>query len=80
MKSIILLTLFVCQICLYSIIASEDELTGSSEPPVEIDNDSFEKLPTILIVTLFRNKAYTLPSFFTFLDRLDYPKKRITFW
>lgn len=38
------------------------------------------KLPTILIVTLFRNKAHIMPSFFTYLNQLDYPKDRISLW
>ncbi|XP_031840465.1 glycosyltransferase 25 family member isoform X2 [Nomia melanderi] len=35
------------------------------------------KKPTVLISILVRNKAHTLPYFLTFLERLDYPKKRI---
>lgn len=43
-------------------------------------NSNYEKLPTILIVTLFRNKAHTMPYFFTYLNRIDYPKQRISLW
>lgn len=39
-----------------------------------------EKSPTVLIVALFRNKAHTMPYFLNYLDRLDYPKERISFW
>lgn len=45
-----------------------------------VDSNETEKYPTFVIVTLFRNKAHTLPYFFTFLERLDYPKDRITLW
>lgn len=38
------------------------------------------KPPTILIVSLFRNKAHIMPSFFTYLNRIDYPKNRISLW
>ncbi|XP_055705796.1 glycosyltransferase 25 family member [Phlebotomus papatasi] len=38
------------------------------------------KEPKILIVTLIRNKAHTLPLFFTYLTQLDYPKDRIALW
>lgn len=38
------------------------------------------KLPTVLVATLFRNKAHVLPYYFTFLDALDYPKDRIALW
>lgn len=51
---------------------------SASLPPDE--NLNFDKLPTILIVTLFRNKAHTMPYFFTFLNRIDYPKERISLW
>lgn len=39
-----------------------------------------EKLPTVLVATLFRNKAHVLPYFFSFLHALDYPKDRIALW
>lgn len=38
------------------------------------------KLPTVLIATLVRNKAHTLPYFLSCLDGLNYPKDRISFW
>lgn len=38
------------------------------------------KPPTILIVTLFRNKAHIMPLFFTYLNRIEYPKQRISLW
>lgn len=38
------------------------------------------KEPTVLIVTLIRNKAHVLPYFFSYLEQLDYPKDRITLW
>lgn len=57
--------------------------SAAASPPIELLSDTFsnyDKLPTILIVTLFRNKAHTMPLFFTFLNRIDYPKDRISFW
>lgn len=50
---------------------------------VSADNKISEtniKKPTILIVTLFRNKAHTLPLFFSYLDQLDYDRKRMSLW
>lgn len=38
------------------------------------------KLPTVMIATLVRNKAHTLPYFFTYLEELNYPKGRIALW
>jgi hypothetical protein len=37
-------------------------------------------LPRVLIATLVRNKAHTLPYFLTLLENLDYPKDRIAIW
>jgi collagen beta-1,O-galactosyltransferase len=38
------------------------------------------KDPTIVLAFLVRNKAHTLPYFLTLLERLDYPKDRISLW
>lgn len=38
------------------------------------------KEATVLIVLLIRNKAHTLPYFFSYLESLDYPKDRISLW
>lgn len=46
----------------------------SADPGVD------EKLPTVLVATLFRNKEQVLPYFFSFLHALDYPKDRIALW
>ena len=39
-----------------------------------------QKLPTVLIATLVRNKAHTLPYFLSSIERLDYPKERLSIW
>ncbi|XP_046603252.1 glycosyltransferase 25 family member [Neodiprion virginianus] len=39
-----------------------------------------QKQPTVLIATLVRNKAHTLPYFLTLIENLDYPKDRISLW
>uniref|UniRef100_A0A6B2EBA8 Putative glycosyltransferase 25 family member n=1 Tax=Phlebotomus kandelakii TaxID=1109342 RepID=A0A6B2EBA8_9DIPT len=38
------------------------------------------KEPKVLIVTLIRNKAHTLPLFLTHLTQLHYPKDRLSLW
>ncbi|XP_068617577.1 glycosyltransferase 25 family member [Battus philenor] len=38
------------------------------------------KWPTVAISILVRNKAHTLPYFFSSLNNLDYPKDRIFIW
>jgi hypothetical protein len=35
---------------------------------------------TVVIALFVRNKAHTLPYFLTLLERLDYPKDRISLW
>ncbi|PSN54543.1 Glycosyltransferase 25 family member [Blattella germanica] len=42
--------------------------------------DLVNKDPTVVIALLVRNKAHTLPYFLTLLERLDYPKDRISLW
>lgn len=45
------------------------------------ETESFKiKLPTVMIATLVRNKAHTLPYFLTYLEELNYPKDRIALW
>lgn len=44
------------------------------------DSSQSYKKPTILIVTLIRNKAHTLPVFLSYLEAQDYPKNRLSLW
>jgi collagen beta-1,O-galactosyltransferase len=41
---------------------------------------TINKDSTVVIAILVRNKAHTLPYFLTLLERLDYPKDRISLW
>ncbi|GFV53734.1 procollagen galactosyltransferase 1 [Trichonephila clavipes] len=41
-------------------------------------NDTLK--PTIIISILARNKAHTLPYFFGYVEKLDYPRDRISLW
>lgn len=82
--------LIVCQVSL--LFGSSAELNPEHEDPIVNENSKQlnevpsttdvdqSKLPTILIVTLFRNKAHTMPLFFTYLNRIEYPKDRISLW
>ncbi|KAK2578642.1 hypothetical protein KPH14_012134 [Odynerus spinipes] len=38
------------------------------------------KKPTVLIATLIRNKAHTLPYFLSLLEQQNYPKDRLSLW
>lgn len=39
-----------------------------------------QKLPTVLVTLLVRNKATILPYALTYLEKLRYPKDRIALW
>ncbi|XP_050542373.1 glycosyltransferase 25 family member [Daktulosphaira vitifoliae] len=48
---------------------------------IKANNDvSVKKLPTVFVALLIRNKAHTLPYFFSTFEMLDYPKDRIHLW
>nr|XP_054770251.1 procollagen galactosyltransferase 2-like [Lytechinus pictus] len=53
-------------------------LAATSSPEVEAEIKM--KKPTVFIPILARNKAHTLPHFFGYLERLNYPKDRIHLW
>jgi collagen beta-1,O-galactosyltransferase len=47
------------------------------------NGDTYQRVnkdSTVVIAFLVRNKAHTLPYFLTLLERLDYPKDRISLW
>lgn len=47
------------------------------------NGDTYQRVDkdcTVVIAFLVRNKAHTLPYFLTLLERLDYPKDRISLW
>lgn len=44
------------------------------------DTSHLYKKPSVLIVSLIRNKAITLPLFLSYLEEQDYPKDRISLW
>ncbi|XP_067012190.1 glycosyltransferase 25 family member [Anabrus simplex] len=46
----------------------------------EVQDESEDKIPTVVIAIFARNKAHTLPYFLTLLERLEYPKERISLW
>ncbi|XP_048774539.1 procollagen galactosyltransferase 1-like isoform X2 [Ostrea edulis] len=45
-----------------------------------VENDYKYAEPTVMIALLVRNKAYVLPWFFGHLEKLNYPKKRVSIW
>ncbi|XP_065359671.1 glycosyltransferase 25 family member [Calliphora vicina] len=44
--------------------------------PVDLKNEE----PTVMVALMVRNKAHVLPLFLSYLERQDYPKKRMSLW
>lgn len=68
------LLIIITAICL------ETFYCDSSLEDVTSDGSDLKKDPSLLIVTLIRNKAHTLPYFFSYLEKQDYAKDRISLW
>ena len=52
-----------------------DSLSESSE-----NTKAPTRRSTVFVAILARNTAHTLPYFFSYIDRLDYPKDRMHIW
>ena len=48
--------------------------------PGNVSQEPLSLEPTVFIPVFARNKEHTLPTFFGCLERLRYPKKRISLW
>lgn len=78
----------ICNLCCYCTQENrkndEGNNNSSSNKSTEYyrKNDEIivNKYPTVMIALLIRNKAHTLPYFFTYLENLNYPKDRIALW
>lgn len=55
----------------------DDIATQTTEQPTE---EETIRAPTVFLAILARNTAHTLPYFFSYIDRLDYPKDRMYIW
>lgn len=67
--------------------SSNTDDVESGKTPETIDSNILDsanaplyKKPSVLIVSLVRNKAHTLPLFLSYLEEQDYPKDRISLW
>lgn len=80
--------LFVVLILIFLFKYSSNSDDGSDEKAQDTivlqnllsDNENLYKKPSVLIVSLIRNKAHTLPMFLSYLEEQDYPKDRISIW
>lgn len=79
--------LFMCFFLLTLFRYSSNSNEGNAAKNEEINqnlniikSDSLYKRPSVLLISLIRNKAHTLPLFLTYLQEQDYPKDRIALW
>jgi len=57
------------------------ETSEDNDSVSESDEDRGEaRAFTVFLAILARNTAHTLPYFFSYIDRLDYPKDRMHIW
>jgi len=57
---------------------ADDSATEARDQPT--DEEMIQQAPTVFLAILARNTAHTLPYFFSYIDRLDYPKNRMYIW
>ena len=69
--------IFACAIVLPNLLQG---VNSDTEDAGSANVDSAQQLPTVFIPLLVRNKAHTLVTFFGCLERLNYPKDRISIW
>jgi len=52
----------------------------AEEARAEETSEQTPRAPTVFLAILARNTAHTLPYFFSYIDKLDYPKDRMYIW
>lgn len=67
-------------VCSYVTIVIFTIFCGINGENLEGENGGSRNVPTVMVAILARNKAHTLPYFLTLLEKLDYPKSRISLW
>lgn len=78
---LLVISAFCAYLCVSVTTTTKHDESDDTAPHRPLSDASVHwKLPTVLIVTLFRNKAHVMPYYFSFLERLDYPKERMSLW
>ncbi|XP_030371927.1 glycosyltransferase 25 family member [Scaptodrosophila lebanonensis] len=73
---VIVVLLLICALSTGSLTVQGYEDDPRSKLPADLDYQP----PTVLITVLVRNKGHVLPYFLSYLEKLDYPKERISLW
>lgn len=65
-------------------VSGQVETNGANDSGAEASEQQTEeetqRAPTVFLAILARNTAHTLPYFFSYIDKLDYPKNRMYIW
>lgn len=64
-------------------VASSDIETDQNDSWSLIElqvNNLKRELPSVMVALMIRNKAHILPTFLTYFENLDYPKRRMALW
>jgi len=74
----IILAILLALLCLSG---GHSETSEDNDSVSESGEDRGEaRASTVFLAILARNTAHTLPYFFSYIDRLDYPKDRMHIW
>ncbi|CAG5120986.1 unnamed protein product, partial [Candidula unifasciata] len=74
---------YICLCCLICFFTNTFDQPGTRTfltVQAQNSNEPPRLLPSVVIATLVRNKAHTLPWFLGLIEKLDYPKDRIALW
>lgn len=76
------LTCLVISYCFLTLYRNEGNFVQGEDLAIKNASENNYKYaePTVMIAILVRNKAHILPWFFGHLEKLNYPKNRISFW
>lgn len=77
---IVLILIFLFKYSSNSGDASDEKAQEIVAMPNLASDISVYKKPSLVVCSLIRNKAHTLPMFLTYLEEQDYPKDRISLW
>lgn len=74
------ITIVITLLCAVSRQTETNEADDFSTESTARSTEETLRAPTVFLVILARNTAHTLPYFFHYIDRLEYPKDRMYLW
>lgn len=73
------LRILIAATLLYAVGGELETNEADDSDPQSIEEETL-RAPAVFVAILARNTAHTLPYFFSYIDRLDYPKDRMYIW